>query len=142
MALMDSPDFKKAVRKIYRVLRHGGDFFFNITHPCFMTLGFGWIRDEKGNPVKLVQSHYFSKEHYVERWKFSGTENKEQVPPFAVPYFPKTLSEYINPLVDAGFVLKKIQEPRPSLKLCREQAEFKHWRDTGAIFLQFHARKP
>jgi ubiquinone/menaquinone biosynthesis C-methylase UbiE len=142
MALMDSPDYKRAVKEIYRVLRPGGDFFFNMTHPCFMTSGFGWIKDEKGNPIKLVLSHYFSKEHYVERWRFSGTENKDKVPPFAIAYFPMTLSECVNHLVGAGFVLKKLKEPRPSAKLCREQPEFKRWRNTGAIFLHFHARKP
>ncbi len=142
MALMDTPDFKTAVKETYRVLKRKGDFFFNISHPCFMTFGFEWIRDENGNPIKLVQSHYFTKEHFIERWKFSGVPDKSSVPPFAIPYFPKTLSEYLNPLADAGFVIKKIQEPRPSLKLCREQPEFRRWRDTGAIFLQVHAVKP
>lgn len=142
MAMMDSPDYAKGVREIHRVLKPGGDFFFNISHPCFMTLGFEWIRNRRGNPVKVVQSHYFSKEHYVERWKFSGVENKDTVPPFAIPYFGRTLSDYVNPLADAGFILKKIQEPRPSAKLCQEQPEFLRWRNTGAIFLHFHVRKP
>lgn len=142
MAMMDTPDYAKAVREIYRVLKPGGDFFFNISHPCFMTMGLDWVRNRRGNPVKIAQSDYFSKEHYVERWKFSGVENKDSVPPFAIPYFGRTLSDYVNPLAEAGFTLKKIQEPRPSARLCREQPEFLRWRDTGAIFLHFHVKKP
>jgi len=142
MAMMDSPDFAGAVREIHRVLIPGGDFFFSISHPCFMTTGFGWIKDEKGNPVKLVQAHYFSTEHYVERWKFSAAKADDGVLPFAIPYFPKTLSDYVNALAEAGFVIKRLQEPRPSAKLCRDQPEFKRWRNTGAIFLHFHVRKP
>jgi len=142
MAMMDTPDYARAVKEIYRILKPGGDFFFNISHPCFMTMGFEWIRDKRGNPVKIAQCDYFSKEHFIERWKFSGVENKDSVPPFAIPYFGGTLSDYVNPLAEAGFVLKKIQEPRPSASLCREQPEFKRWRNTGAIFLHFHVRKP
>jgi len=39
---------------------------------------------------------------------FSGSEEiKKQVEQFAIPVFPRTLAEYINPLVSTGFVLKK-----------------------------------
>jgi SAM-dependent methyltransferase len=140
MAMMDSPDFDRAVAEVHRVLKHGGDFFFNIIHPCFMTIGFDWLRDSQGNPVKLMVSDYFSKEHYVERWRF-GAAGEDDRPPFAIPYFGRTLSDYFNPLADAGFVLKRIQEPRPPASLCRRRPEFKKWRDTGAIFLQINARK-
>ncbi len=140
MALMDGPDFKGAMRSIYRVLRPGGDLFFNISHPCFMTRGMGWLKDGKGRTIKLLQSDYFSREHFIERWSFSAAQ--EAAPPFAIAYFPRTLSEYVNQLIGAGFVIKKLQEPRPSAKLCREHQEFRHWRNPGAIFLQVHARKP
>jgi SAM-dependent methyltransferase len=142
MALMDGPDFKKAARAIYRVVRAGGSLFFSISHPCFMTRGMGWVSDSRGVQVKLVQSDYFSKEHYVERWSFGAAPDGEQASPFAVPYFPMTLSEYVNQLIDAGFAIVKLQEPRPSARLCREQPRFERWRDSGAIFLHFHARRP
>jgi 2-polyprenyl-3-methyl-5-hydroxy-6-metoxy-1,4-benzoquinol methylase len=100
MALMDSPDFEKAIVEIYRVLPKNGDFFFSISHPCFMTKGFGWVTDRQGNQEKLTVSGYFSKAHWVERWQFSQVPEdlKKDVPQFAIPRFPRTLSEYINPL--------------------------------------------
>jgi ubiquinone/menaquinone biosynthesis C-methylase UbiE len=144
MALMDSPDFEKAVGEIYRVLRKNGDFFFSISHPCFMTKGFGWVTDQQGNQEKLTVSGYFSKTHRVEHWQFSQVpeEIKKQVEQFAIPVFPRTLSDYINPLADAGFVIKKIGEPRPSAADCREHPYLKKWRDCGALFLHVHCVKP
>ena len=144
MALMDGPEYEKAIAEIYRVLRKNGDFFFSISHPCFMTKGFGWVTDRDGNQEKLTVSGYFSKTHRVERWQFSQApeEIRKDVPQFAIPVFPRTLAEYINPLAEAGFVIKKIVEPRPSAGDCKEYPYLKRWRDAGSLFLQVHCVKP
>jgi ubiquinone/menaquinone biosynthesis C-methylase UbiE len=144
MALMDSPDYEKAIAGIYRVLRKNGDFFFSISHPCFMTKGFGWVADRQGNQEKLTVSGYFSKTQWVEHWQFSQApeEIRKEVPQFAIPRFPRTLAEYINPLADTGFVLKKLAEPRPSASDCREHPYLQRWRDAGSLFLHVHCVKP
>ena len=144
MALMDSPDFEEAIAEIYRVLRKNGDFFFSISHPCFMTKGFGWVTDRQSNQEKLTVSGYFSKTQWVERWQFSQVpeELKKDIPQFAIPRFPRTLAEYINPLIQTGFVLKKLNEPRPSASDCREHPYLQKWRDAGSLFLHVHCVKP
>ncbi|MGP8079132.1 MAG: class I SAM-dependent methyltransferase [Dehalococcoidales bacterium] len=144
MALMDSPDFEKAIAEIYRVLKKNGDFFFSVSHPCFMTKGFGWITDRQSNQEKLTVSGYFSKTQWVEHWQFSQApeEIRKEVPPFAIPRFPRTLAEYINPLADTGFVLRKMVEPRPSASDCREHPYLQKWRDAGSLFLLIHCVKP
>ena len=144
MALMDSPDYEKAITEIYRVLRKNGDFFFSISHPCFMTEGFGWVNEDREHKPLLTVAGYFSKKHWVEHWQFSNVpeELKKDVPQFAIPRFPRTLTEYINPLAEAGFILKKINEPRPSASDCREHPYLQRWRDTGALFLHVYCIKP
>jgi ubiquinone/menaquinone biosynthesis C-methylase UbiE len=144
MALMDSPDFDKAVAEIYRLLKKNGDFFFSVSHPCFMTRGFGWVTDRQSNQEKLTVSGYYSKTQRVEHWQFSQApeEIKKQVEQFAIPVFPRTLAEYINPLVSTGFVLKKMVEPRPSAADCREHPYLQKWRDAGSLFLHIHCVKP
>ncbi|MDD5189810.1 MAG: class I SAM-dependent methyltransferase [Dehalococcoidales bacterium] len=141
MALMDSPSFEGAAREIYRVLKPGSDFFFSITHPCFVTPGFGWTAFQDDPNIKLTVSEYFSKKQWVESWRFSQLPKPEDVPEFVVPSFGRTLSDYINPLIKTGFTLKELSEPRPSAELCRQHPFLTKWRKTAAIFLHVHCRK-
>lgn len=140
MALMDGPDLDGARREFFRVLRPGGDLFFSITHPCFMTNGYGWLRDEDGREARLLVSDYFDREAWVESWGFGSAS--EDTPLFAIPVFPRTLAEYVNALVATGFSLREIREPRPSQEACLKHPRLRPWRDHAAIFLHFHAVKP
>jgi ubiquinone/menaquinone biosynthesis C-methylase UbiE len=144
MALMDGSDYEKAIGEIYRVLKRQGDFFFSISHPCFMTDGFGWVNENEDIKPQLIVSGYFSKKHWVEHWRFSQVpeEIRKDLPLFAIPRFPRTLSEYINPLIQTGFLLKRLSEPRPSESDCRKYPYLRKWRDTGALFLHIHCVKP
>ncbi len=119
MALMDSPNLDRALREAFRVIRKGGDFFFNITHPCFVTRGYGWLKDEKGNCGKSMVSNYFSNLPWVDIWTFADSCTAPDGGRFSTPFFPRTLSEYLNGLISAGFEPRRIHEPRPTSKLCR-----------------------
>ncbi len=141
MALMDCPNYEGAVKEVLRVLRHGGELVFSVTHPCFMTRGFGWIEDEQGS-IKLTVSDYFNSEPWVENWGFSDIPDPEQATQFAVPVFPKTFSEYLNVLVRTGFILSAIEEPRAPAEACRRYATMQGWRDHAALFLYIRAMKP
>jgi SAM-dependent methyltransferase len=45
-------------------------------------------------------------------------------------------------LLGAGFVLKRIEEPRPSEEYCQAHPSKRGWRDHAALFLYFRAEKP
>ena len=77
----------------------------------------------------------YSEEHVAKCW------NENSVP-FKMPAFPRTLSEYINTLINSGFILKKIDEPRPSPEMCKNHEWLNRWREHAALFLYFHASKP
>jgi ubiquinone/menaquinone biosynthesis C-methylase UbiE len=142
MALMDGSDYAGAVKELYRVLRPGRDLFYSINHPCFVTPGLDFITDKKGRKLKLLVSDYFSKEQMIERWRFSHAPKDKRVEPFKVPRFPRTLSEYVNPLIETGFVLKRIEEPRSLRPIPKEYPSLKWWNDNAPIFLYVHASKP
>jgi len=139
MAVMDVAHLEGGLREFCRLLKAGGDLFFSVTHPCFMTRGFDWLRDDAGNAVRLLVSGYFDREPWVERWKFERAP--EETAPFAIPVFPRTLSDYVNVLVAAGFSLREMREPRPSEEACREHPFLRPWRDHAALFLHLHATK-
>ena len=140
MALMDGPRFDLAMKECGRVLRPGGTLAFSLMHPCFITKGSRWIRDEHGEKVSWVVSRYFDPAHWVERWRF--TDAPADAPQFAVPRFDRTLSEYLNAVMDAGFTLRKLSEPRPSLEYCAAHPSQRGWRDHVAVFLHVRAEKP
>ena len=140
MALMDGPRFDRAMDEIFRVLRPGGILAFSISHPCFSTKRSRWIRNEQGVKVNWVVGDYFDPTQWVERWRF--TDAPTDAPQFTVPRFDRTLSEYVNTLIAAGFVLEQIEEPRPSEAYCQAHPSQRGWRDHAALFLHFRAEKP
>ena len=103
-----------------------------------MTRGYGWVEDENGYATELTVADYFRRQPYVERWRFKGPAPKDGEP-FAVPVFPRTLSEYVNTLIRAGFVLEEIGEPRPSEEACERHPWLRRWRDHATLFLYVRA---
>ena len=59
-----------------------------------------------------------------------------------MPRFDRTLSEYVNTVIAAGFVLRQIEEPRPSEEYCQAHPSQRGWRDHAALFLYVRAEKP
>ena len=117
MSLMDMPQVKRATSEVYRVLKPGGFFQFSILHPCFDTPHREKLRDEQGKAYAFEIGGYFDNLHGdVEEWTFGALplERQGEVRKFKVARFTRTISEWLNLLIDTGFTIERLAEPRPS----------------------------
>ena len=144
MSLMDIADLEKTLEEIYRVLKPGGFFQFSIMHPCFDTPHRRNLRDESGRTFAYEIGDYFDVSgEGVAEWIFSAAppKLKEQFSKFRIPFFRRTLSEWLNLLVEKGFVLERFGEPRPDDATVRKIPNIQ---DAQVIpyFLHVRVRKP
>lgn len=99
--------FKDVCLKINKSLISKGDFIFSIEHPIFTANGSqDWYYDDAGVPVHWPVDRYF--EEGERTTNFLG-EN--------VLKYHRTLTTYVDTLIECGFLIKKIVEPKPAESL-------------------------
>ena len=144
MSLMDIPENDRALAEAHRVIAPGGFLQFSITHPCFNTPRSRAVLDANGRKVAVEVGDYFEKDHGVlDEWLFSAAplELRRKFPPFRVPRFRWTLSEWLNLVLDTGFMIERVAEAYPSDEAVRRHPRLARAR-VVADFLQVRARKP
>lgn len=146
MAMMDMADYKGCVQEVSRVLRPGGLFQFSVTHPCFMTRLWKRIKTENGQDA-VIAGDYFGLEatdedNGVDEWFFGAApvEERAKARPFRVPNFFRTLSEYFNSLVEAGFDVVELNEPCAGIGAA-ERHEYTDDTRIVPLFIIFQCRK-
>ncbi|HNS52644.1 MAG TPA: class I SAM-dependent methyltransferase [Anaerolineae bacterium] len=144
MSLMDMPVTGRVLAEVFRVLKPGGFLQFSITHPCFDTPHRRNLRDEQGITYAIEVGDYFRNlEGDVAEWIFSSAppEVKQGMRRFQTPRFTRTLSQWLNGLLDAGFQIERIEEPRPSDETVAQCPNIQD-SQVVAYFLHVRARKP
>jgi ubiquinone/menaquinone biosynthesis C-methylase UbiE len=143
MFLMDVPEPLLCIREAFRVLKSGGFFQFSITHPCFQTRRWEWIK-ENDKKVGVICGDYFEgAQGQISSWTFtsSNEEEKTKFEKFKVPTFYWTLSEWLNWLIDTGFNLEKFCEPTITPEIISKHPGLAGW-DKIAGYLHVRCRKP
>jgi SAM-dependent methyltransferase len=115
-------DWRHTFAEFYRILRPAGWLVCSVTHPLFDYLYF-------------KSDDYFRTELVSVEWRgFEGVRVR-------MPSFRRPLGETINPLLEAGFRLERILEPRPTEEF--READPKHYEELSRrpAFLCISARK-
>ena len=96
-------DAEEAIGEAARVLAPGGRFVFFLNHPLLQTPGSGWIDD------RILDEQYWRIGPYL-----TVDRTMEQVDNgVVIPFVHRPLSHYVNALVGAGLVLRRMEEPPP-----------------------------
>lgn len=108
LALMDIPDHRQMFRAVRRILHERGVFVFSLLHPCFEGRPFHvpdeppLIFDESGVPIAYLVRRYATEGF----WNSGGVGVRGHM-----GAYHRTLSTYINDLVQSGFYLECLEEP-------------------------------
>lgn len=102
--------FADICKKINKCLMPDGDFVFSVEHPIFTAQGSQqWHCDANGVPLHWPVDHYFAEG--LRKAVFLGQE---------VTKHHKTLTTYVNTLLECGFEITKLVEPQPAPHLIDE----------------------
>ena len=144
MSFMDVPETDRVLAEAFRVLKPGGFLQFSIAHPCYDTPHRRNLRDAKGVTYAIEVGDYFRRQDgEISEWLFKAAplHVKHGLPKFKTPRFTRTLGEWLNLLVETGFLLERIEEPRPSDETVRACPDLQD-AQVVAYFLHVRVRKP
>lgn len=96
-------DFGELVKNISQWLKKGGDLVFSAEHPVFTAYGSqDWYYDEDGNILHFpVDNYYYEGQREA---VFLGEK---------VTKYHRTITTYINTLIENGFEIRSVVEPQP-----------------------------
>lgn len=107
LALHYTPDFNNICQSVDKSLVSGGDFVFSVEHPVFTAAGAEeWNYDENGQIRDWPVDNYFSEG--LRTTNFLGEK---------VVKYHKTLTTYLNTLMQNNFNITGIVEPTPPQRL-------------------------
>lgn len=123
-------DFNLICQKINHCLRPGGHFVFSQEHPVFTSRPEqDWILDGSGNRLYWPLDHY--QQEGIRHTSFLG---------HTVTKYHRTLERVLNVLIDSGFIIKRVSEPKPSEETLENYPEMKD-ENRRPIFLMVSAIK-
>jgi ubiquinone/menaquinone biosynthesis C-methylase UbiE len=145
MALMDIENYRNAILEAARVLKRNGRFVFSIVHPCFewgdvTSSGqqIGEWKYEEGTEDSSRRALHYETTRYFGRVKLkSSWDMKRLIKPFITTSFHRTLTDYVQALFESGLLIRRLLEPRPTMKGVSEHPKLrKHRKIPHSIIIE------
>lgn len=115
LAFHYAPDFADICARVARCLAVDGDFIFSVEHPIFTAHGTqDWIYSPDGSRSHWPVDHYFSEGKRAPL--FLGER---------VTKYHKTIATYLNALLQTGFAIAGLIEPKPAAHLLDTNPEMR-----------------
>jgi SAM-dependent methyltransferase len=140
MSMMDMADQGRAFCEAARVLRPGGFLQFSILHPCFVPPHRRVLREPDGTTRAIEIAGYFdATDGRIDTFWFESVpqEEREKTEPFHVPRFHRTLSGWVDLIVEAGLIIERFGETCASVELAKAEPALE---DTRVAPLFLHIR--
>ncbi|MEH6307598.1 class I SAM-dependent methyltransferase [Olivibacter sp. CPCC 100613] len=116
LALHYVQDFQQVCQRVYHCLVPGGVFVFSVEHPIFTAMASqDWFYDEQGHRSHWPVDHYFSE----------GLRKTQFLQEEVVKYH-RTVESYLSNLLDAGFAINRLCEPKPSAQALKDYPDMVH----------------
>ncbi len=96
--LMDIDPIKGVIAEVNRITKKGGIFYMAIVHPAFYDCS--WGKDASGYAKTKIMERYLS-EYSFDNEYWGKTR-----------HYHRTVSYYVNTIIDSGFRLVHLEEPR------------------------------
>jgi 2-polyprenyl-3-methyl-5-hydroxy-6-metoxy-1,4-benzoquinol methylase len=136
MAIQDMADVAAALRSAFAVLRDHGRMVCSVPHPCTDVMFREWERDSDGRKLALKIDRYFDSGAATCQWNMARL-----LYPWATPCWRYTLAQWSTQIAAAGYMIRRLHEPRPSVEQVRDHPELE---DCARVpyFLIFDIAKP
>src|SRR3954447_20715316 len=106
----------EALAEVGRVLKPGGRFLFFLNHPLLQTPGSGWIDDQTLEPPE----QYWRIGPYL----IEDNSLEEVEKDVFIPFIHRPMSRYVNAMIAAGLVIRRMEEPAPPAGFIARAAEY------------------
>lgn len=130
LALHYIQSFKAVSKKVYDCLKPNGSFVFSVEHPIFTSRDEqDWYYNEQGNRLHWP----------VDNYQVEGLRETTFLTENVIKYH-RTISTYINDLIDAGFTIRAVKESFPSDEMLKNIPEMTD-ENRRPMFLMISAEK-
>jgi ubiquinone/menaquinone biosynthesis C-methylase UbiE len=144
MSFMDIAETEKVLKEAFRVLKPNGFLQFSITHPCFNTPHRKNLRDFSGSTIAIEVGEYFKNLNgEIDEWIFGAAPAglTQSLRKFRIPKFSRTLTQWINAVISAGFIIEQLNEPFPDNETIKKEPRLQD-SQVVAYFLHIRCRRP